>query len=152
MIRRLKTTVSVNLVVAILIVGAYLLYGLRSGLPINQQFLGAGPSHGGRGGTGPAIPPWALVALAETLVLGTFIVGRYAGSDMALHRKFCGVIGVVGVFLLIVGQLPHYDPLGEERVLRVVGSPVDSGLAWYAWGSHLVYALVGSNHASAIRD
>jgi hypothetical protein len=145
MTRNFKLVCNTNLIVAMLVVGGYIVYAHYAGLHIDQHFLGSGPVHTGRSG-GARISPWAFSAFVECALLLAFIVCRWMESDMKGHRVFSGLIGAVGLYVLLVTSLVANTYPADEFVNRGV-SRLDSGLALYVWGSHILYALFGGADA-----
>ena len=145
MSRNFKLVCNTNLIVAMLVVAAYIVYAHCVGLPIDEHFLGSNPVSLGRG-SGPYISPWAFYAVVESALLLAFILCHYAESDMKGHRLFAGLIGAVGLYVLLATSIVARTYPDDEYVTRGV-SLLDCGLALYVWGSHLIYALFGGDDA-----
>jgi hypothetical protein len=142
LIRALRNTTAVNLLIAIACVAAYIVYGLSADLPIDKIFLGIEPTRLWRRG-GTRTVPWMSVAVVEALILFFFVAGRLANWNMAKHRFFCGLIGFLWAIALLFAQLPRINYFPEDQSLAPSKPFLDSILSWYVWGSHLLYGLIG---------
>ncbi len=159
MIRTLRMLITLNLAFAILVVVAYLGYGLLSGLHIDQQFLLWKPWSGGRGG-GPKLPAWTFYAFLESIVVVAFLFSYYIKEDVGGHRTFCLVIGGFILFVILFGWLQPLlqirPPISDDgdilpRATFASTFPaywssiftVDGCLAMYVWCSHFLYGLFG---------
>ncbi|MBE0540513.1 MAG: hypothetical protein IH623_03920 [Verrucomicrobia bacterium] len=137
MIHALKTACTGNLSVVILLVVGYAIYGLLSGLPIDQRFLAGGPGYPATL-SGPEVPAWSVVLAFESAVVIIFVFLRLTERGMKGHRLFCVVVGIVGLWGLVFGTSPRIpEPLSDSF------SQSDRMLAWYVWCSHLAYSLTG---------
>jgi len=147
------------LLLAILVVVAYLSYGLLSGLHVEEQFLLWGPWSPGRGG-GPKLPAWTFYAFFESIVIIAFLVSFYGKGDLRSHRTFCAVFGGLFLFFILFGWLlpvfqisPPISDEGDILPRPTVASEfprfmsrvftLDGCLALYVWCSHLLYGLLG---------
>jgi hypothetical protein len=159
MIRTLRMLITLNLALAILVVVAFMAYGLLSGLHIDQQFLLWKPWKLGRAG-GPKLPAWTFYAFFESIVVVAFFFSYYIKENVRGHRAFCLVIGGVILFGILFGWLQPLlqirPPISDEgdilprptfastfppywsRILTV-----DGCLAIYVWCSHVLYGLLG---------
>jgi hypothetical protein len=136
-----KSVCTINLGVVIVIVFIYALYCRWTGLPMDQRFLGLGPSWSG--GLSSALSPWFLAVFAETVLVVMFLCLRWAEQNMKPHRLLCAIVGLAGVWALFGASLPHnVDPLVLDAMPRW-----DRGLGLYVWFSHLAYALTGPNES-----
>lgn len=145
MIRRLKTFSTANLVLAIGIVAVYLLYGLFSGLDMDDYFLAWRKWDLGRTHAYP-LPAWSFAAVFHSAILITFIAVRKAEADLNILRFPCGVFGLLCVLGLWAVHWPSRYSFGAADTLPLVAShPVDYVLSWYVWSSHLLFALIGAN-------
>jgi hypothetical protein len=143
MIRTIRTVCTGNLLLAIAVVAGCILYGFAVGLPIDQDFLGGRRWRLGRGG-GPMMPAWSFLAILEGLILVLFLCERYAGWERKTDRLFCGVFGLVAAIGFVGSHLPHRIIFPEDEKVFLI--PLhDQMLLWYLWGSHVLYALMGSN-------
>lgn len=140
MIRTLKTASTANLGLAIATVLGYSLYGLSVDLPIDERFLGNGPSYPA-GISTPRIPAWTFALMVESVVVVVFIFLHCTERDMKSHRLLCAVVGFVALLGLFVQKLPQL----ANADLPAAFLQIDQTLAWYVWCSHLVYAVVGPN-------
>lgn len=163
MIGKIRTALTLNLIVAILVVVAYLCYGFLSGLHIDQRFLLWGPWSPGRG-SGPRLPAWSFYAFFECIVLIAFFVSFYIKGDLGGHRSFCAVIGGFVLVYILFGWLqpvlqimppisdegdilPRPTVASELPAFRSAVFSIDGCLALYVWGSHLLYGLFGIKDA-----
>src|SRR5262245_21890074 len=89
--RFFRTACKVNLLLAILVAGAYLAYGLSNGLPIEKHFLGLRPIPGSYGQA--PIPAWIFPSFMVTLIVGGFVIGRFRNWDRLGYALFCGFVG-----------------------------------------------------------
>ena len=143
MTRTPKTFCTANLIVALLMVAGYVLYGLSSGFSIDKQFLGFSPFGGGRGWHGPPLPSWKWVAAVEAAILITVVVGPFAHWDLKLPRAMCGLFCILGLFQLLSPSL-HSFSYPDDVSLNLKVSRFDRILAIYVWCSHLFYAFCGA--------
>lgn len=143
----LKTALTANLVLAIGLIAAYVLYGLFAGLPIDRYFLGvSGPFRLGRGG-GTILPEWTFDGAFAGIILASLIIGPHLGWNMRYHRLLCGVFGSVSLMALLI-HLPHRVIFPEDEMVSKVPAGIpwfDYYLALYVWSSYLAYALLGPN-------
>jgi hypothetical protein len=142
MYRTLKIGSTVNWMFAVLVVGGYVIYGFRAGLPIAHHFLGANPI--GRGS--PKSPPWLFFSVVESILLVAFIFLRKVESGKLGHRIVCGFFGVYGLYLLLMSSLAASANPNDDYVQLGV-SRLDMVLALYVWCSHICYALFGGDDA-----
>jgi hypothetical protein len=145
MIRTLKTICAANLVIAILFVGGYILYGLSHGLSIERFFLGSNTMHRSRGG-GQPISTWKFMAFAESAILIAFIIGRFTPKDFKVDRAMCLFFGGVGIFSVVSTSLLSSTYTGDEFAY-LHASQVDCLLGLYVYLSHLLYGLSGAKNA-----
>ena len=146
MTRTPKTACTVNLIVALLIVGGYVLYGLSSGLSIDKHFLGFSRFGGGIHWHGPLLPSWKWVAAVEAVILITVVVAPLAHWDMKLPRAMCALFCILGLFQLLSSSSHSFSyPDDVLRDLKV--SRLDRTLSIYVWCSHLFYAFCGGGDA-----
>jgi hypothetical protein len=136
MLRVFRTVVAVNLMTAILAVVVYYFYASKNGLPINHIFLGGAPLRREH------LSPVEAVAIFETIVFFGFLMGRLMKSDMRLHRKFCGIFGMVWLLTWLISFVAITRAGANASSLA---SSLDTTLALYVWPSHILYALIGPN-------
>jgi hypothetical protein len=159
MIRSARTVCTLNLGLAMLIVAGYIVYGILTGLPIDQHFLLGGPWSGGRGGP-KRLPAWSFYAIFEGIVLVAFLVSFFFKRDLHAHRGFCAVFSSVFLLCLLLGWLQPVmqirPPISEEgdilprpTIASAFGDfrcqvlTAEGCLAIYFWCSHLMYGLLG---------
>jgi len=137
--RAIKIIFTINLVIAILAVGGYILYGLAHGLPIDKHFLGSDPPQR------PAFysiskVPWTWTAFIEAILLVALPIMWLRWRDLKGHRILCGIWGLVNLLVLLLALMradtytgDEFDYLQIPRIDRVMG--------FYVWGSHILYGL-----------
>jgi hypothetical protein len=147
MTRTPKTVCTVNLIVALLIVGGYVLYGLSCGFSIDKYFLGFTPFGGGIHWHGPLLPSWKWVAIVEAAILITVVVAPLARWDMKLPRAICGLFCILGLFQILISSV-HSFSYPDDALQNLKVSRLDRTLSIYVWCSHLFYAICGRSDAS----
>jgi hypothetical protein len=132
-----KTTCTINLAVVIVIVFLYAMYCRWAGLPMDQRFLGLGPSWSG--GLSSELSPSFLAVFAETMLASMFLCLRWAEQDMKPHRLLCAIVGIAGLWALFGTTLSH----NVDQAVLDATPRWDRILGLYVWLSHLTYALTG---------
>jgi hypothetical protein len=127
--RVLKVTVGANLVLAAVVVFAWIGYASWAGLPIDRVCMGFRKVKNEK--------PWHNPVAFETVVLVLFGFRRYIGE-----RRVRLIIGSLSVWSLL---FTFVLPILQSQVYGTEFYSFDRALWWYACFSSLAYALVGSH-------
>ena len=132
-----------NLLLAIGVLTAYAVCGQLFKLHTDQWFLGfhAGTLPHDIPGRGPVIRAWLFPVAFESFILLRIIGEGFAGWKRATV-PLSGWFGLIGITEIVIGPLLRS---AWSALLRLQSTPpaYDLALAWYVWGSHVLYAFAG---------
>lgn len=145
MLRIIKTFGTFNLPASIFLFAVYLVYGLATGAPFGEHFLGMVRGHFGRGGGAP-VAAWELYAFAAGVLLFLFIWGRISGGQINYDRTACFIFCVLIAVGFLMANLPHRVIFPEDE--KVFTMPrIERALGIYLWCSITLFAVTGANDA-----
>jgi hypothetical protein len=138
-----RTISTANVILAILVVGGYAIYGRSCGFEIDKCFLCFEPLHFSKHMFSPLISSWKWVVIVECALFSSIVGGSLLHWDMRLPKAICFLFcafGVIQLFFSLLQQVIH--PNGVVSSVEV--SHLDFILFVYVWASHLFYGICGS--------
>ena len=138
MARILRTFVTVNLALAIQVVGGYTIFHLNQEDPVSGLFLGYSTWNERISILFAAFNAAAIVAL--------FLWRRFLLLNQKPTRIACVFFGLWGLSLTAVLPALKSQVYGESVLT------LDNALGWYVWSAHLLFGVVGSNEKLAINE